>query len=74
MLAFNLTRVAASTTGPDLAKATTPTIQRTLITLSARMRPRPEHSGFTCLAWASETAWTSLFTWTCHPPPQTARS
>ena len=37
VIAFNLTRAAATITGPDLAKATTATIRRKLITVPARV-------------------------------------
>jgi hypothetical protein len=37
VIAFNLTRAAATLTGPKLARATTATIRRTLITVPARV-------------------------------------
>ena len=37
VIAFNLTRAAATLTAPKLARATTPTIRRTLITIPARI-------------------------------------
>ena len=37
VMAFNLTRAAATVTGPELAKATTATIRRKLITVPARV-------------------------------------
>jgi hypothetical protein len=55
--AFNLTRAAATITRHRLAKATTATIRRTLITVPAN--------------WPWETAWTELFTRVCGPPNQT---
>ena len=69
VIAFNLTRAAATTTGPELAKATTATIRRKLITVPARVASSarqivlhlPE-------AWPWETAWTHLFTHGCGPP------
>ena len=39
VIAFNLTRAAASVAGPSLAKATTATIRRKLITIPARIAP-----------------------------------
>ncbi len=61
-IAFNLTRAAATITGPALAKARTATIRRTLITIPARIAfsarrltlhlPRD---------WPWETAWNTLF-------------
>ena len=71
-MAFNLTRAAASLTGPTLAKATTATIRRKLITVPARIASSarrltlhlPEH-------WPWDTAWTDLFTRACGPPTPT---
>lgn len=62
VIAFNLTRAAATLTGPDLAKCKTATIRRTLVTVPARIafsarRLRlhlPRH-------WPWETAWNTLF-------------
>lgn len=73
VLAFNLTRAGATITGPRLAKATTATIRRTLITVPARIACSarrltlhlPRH-------WPWETAWTTLFTRTARPPPAPA--
>jgi len=69
VMAFNLTRAAATLTGPALAKATTATIRRKLISVPARIACSarqltlhlPEH-------WPWETGWTELFTRTCGPP------
>ena len=69
VIAFNLTRAAATLTGPELAKATTATIRRKLIAVPARVASSarrivlhlPE-------AWPWETAWTRLFTQGCAPP------
>jgi len=69
VIAFNLTRAAATLTGPKLAKATTATIRRKLITVPARIATSarritlhlPQH-------WPWETAWTTLFTGVCGPP------
>jgi hypothetical protein len=62
VMAFNLTRAAATLTGPRLARARTATIRRTLITVPARIassarrltlhRPRD---------WPWEQAWNTLF-------------
>ena len=69
VIAFNLTRTAATITGPDLARATTATIRRKLITVPARVASSarrivlhlPTH-------WPWEAAWTQLFTHGCGPP------
>jgi hypothetical protein len=69
VIAFNLTRAAATLTGPTLAKATTATIRRKLITVPARIASSarrltlhlPQHR-----PW--ETAWTTLYTRACGPP------
>jgi Transposase DDE domain group 1 len=71
-IAFNLSRAAATLTGPNLARATTATIRRKLITVPARIASSarrltihlPEH-------WPWETAWTDLFTRACRPPAAT---
>jgi Transposase DDE domain group 1 len=72
-IAFNLTRAAATLAqAPSLAKATTATIRRKLITVPARIASSarrltihlPEH-------WPWETAWTDLFTRACRPPAAT---
>jgi hypothetical protein len=72
VMAFNLTRAAATLTGTDLAKATTATIRRKLINIAVRIARSarritlhlPEN-------WPWEAAWTRLFTHTCGPPPTT---
>ena len=69
VIAFNLTRAAATLTGPKLAKATTATIRRTLITVPARTATSarrillhlPQH-------WPWHTEWTTLYTRVCGPP------
>ena len=69
VIAFNLTRSAASLTGPALAKATTATIRRKLIHIPARIARSarqivlhlPQH-------WPWQTAWTALLTRACGPP------
>ena len=76
VIAFNLTRAAATTTGePALAKATTATIRGHLITVPARVASSarriilhlPRH-------WPWENAWTRLFTLGCGPPATNART
>ena len=69
VIAFNLTRAAATITGAILAKATTATVRRKLITIPARVASSgrrirlhlPE-------AWPWEAAWTVLFAHTTGPP------
>ncbi len=70
VIAFNLPRAAATTAGQGLAKATTGTIRRKLITIPARIATSarriilhlPED-------WHWETAWTNLFNRAgCDPP------
>lgn len=69
VIAFNLTRAAATITGPELARATTATIRRKLVTVPARVATSarrivlhlPE-------AWPWETAWNHLLTHGSGPP------
>ena len=69
VIAFNLTRAAATLTGPTLAKATTATVRRKLITVPARIASSarritlhlPQH-------WPWETGWTTLYAQVCGPP------
>jgi hypothetical protein len=69
----NLTRAAATLTGPRLAKATTATIRRTLITVPARIACSARRLTLHLpVAWPWENAWTQLFTHTCGPPPPAA--
>ena len=70
VIAFNLTRAAATLTGPTLAKATTATIRRKLIAIPARIARRARRLTLHLpQAWPWEVAWTRLFTQTCGPPP-----
>ena len=70
VIAFNLTRAAATITGPTLAKATTATIRRTLITIPARIATSARQITLHLPAnWPWEQAWTTLFTRVCGPPP-----
>ena len=69
VIAFNLTRTAATITGTDLAKATTATIRRKLITVPARVASSARRVTLHLpTAWPWETAWTRLFTHGCGPP------
>jgi hypothetical protein len=69
VIAFNLTRAAASITGPTLAKATTATLRHKLISVPARIassaRRLTRHLPTT---WPWATAWNTLFTRVCGPP------
>lgn len=69
VMAFNLTRAAATLAGPGFAKATTGTIRRTLITVPARVAAsaRRLRLHLPC-AWPWQEQWTELFTRTCGPP------
>ena len=61
--AFNLTRAAATLTGPALAKARTATIRRTLINLPARIASSARRLTLHLPRdWPWETAWKTLFT------------
>jgi len=72
VMAFNLTRTAATLTGPELAKATTATVRRKLINLPARIASSarrvtlhlPKH-------WPWQKGWTILLTRVCGPPTDT---
>jgi Transposase DDE domain group 1 len=69
VIAFNLTRAAAALTGPQLAKATTDTIRRTLISVPARIANSARRIMLHLpAAWPWQHAWSRLFTQTCGPP------
>ncbi len=69
VIAFNLTRTAATITGPALARATTATIRRKLITVPARVATSARRITLHLpTAWPWETAWTLLFDRGCGPP------
>jgi hypothetical protein len=69
VIAFNLTRAAAALTDPQLAKATTDTVRRTLISVPARIASSARrimlHLPST---WPWQHAWSRLFARTCGPP------
>jgi hypothetical protein len=68
-MAFNLTRAAATISGPALAKATTPTIRRKLIAVPARIATSARRATLHLpTAWPWEAGWTQLFTRVCGPP------
>jgi len=73
VIAFNLTRAAATLTGPAVAKSTTATIRRKLIAVPARIASSARRiTVHLPAAWPWEQAWTELFTRTCRPPPAPA--
>ncbi|MEO7421243.1 MAG: IS1380 family transposase, partial [Ornithinibacter sp.] len=66
---FNLTRTAATITGPELAKATTATIRRKLITVPARVATSARRIVVHLpAAWPWETPWMALFDRVADPP------
>ena len=73
VIAFNLTRAAATLTGPAVAKSTTATIRRKLIAVPARIASSARRiTVHLPAAWPWENAWTELFTRACRPPPAPA--
>ena len=69
VIAFNLTRTAATIAGPDLAKATTATIRAKLIAVPARVATSARRITLHLpTAWPWQTAWTHLFNHGCAPP------
>lgn len=62
VIAFNLTRAAATLTGPALAKSRTATIRRTLISVPARIASSARRLTLHLPRdWPWETAWNTLF-------------
>jgi hypothetical protein len=69
VIAFNLTRAAGTLAAPDLARATTATIRRKLITVPARVASSARRITLHLPhAWPWETAWTALFNRISDPP------
>src|SRR4051794_34332649 len=69
VIAFNLTRAAATLTGPALSRATTATIRRRLITVPARIATSARRVTLHLpTAWPWQIAWTRLFDHGCGPP------
>lgn len=70
VMAFNLTRAAATITGPTLAKATTATIRRKLITVPARIASSARRIAIHLpVGWPWQEAWQRLFAHGQDPPP-----
>jgi hypothetical protein len=70
VMAFNLTRAAATLAGTSMAKATTGTIRRKLVHVPARIASSARRLTLHLpTAWPWENAWTTLFTGLCAPPP-----
>ena len=69
VMAFNLTRAAATISGTALAKATTATIRRTLIAVPARIACSARRLTLHLPRdWPWETGWSDFFTRVCGPP------
>src|SRR5690606_3389623 len=69
VIAFNLTRAAATLTGPQLARATTATIRRALITVPARAASSARRLRLHLpTSWPWQQAWKRLFATVCGPP------
>jgi len=69
VIAFNLTRAAATLTDTDLRRATTATIRRKLISVPARVATSARRVTLRLtVAWPWKTAWTDLFDRVCDPP------
>jgi hypothetical protein len=73
VMAFNLTRAAASLTNTDLRRATTTTIRRKLIAVPARIATSARRITLHLpKIWPWQTAWTELFTRIADPPDTAA--
>lgn len=69
VMAFNLTRAAATIAGNRLAKATTATIRRKIVTVPARIATSARKLTLHLpTAWPWESAWRNLFDANCGPP------
>jgi len=69
VMAFNLTRAAATLAGTGLAKSTTATVRRKLITVPARVASSARRATLHLpAAWPWEAAWADLFARACGPP------
>jgi hypothetical protein len=73
VIAFNLTRAAGTLAAPDLARATTATIRRKLISVPARVATSARRITLHLPeAWPWQTPWTALFDRVSDPPPALA--
>ena len=73
VIAFNLTRAAATIAGAGLSKATTATIRRKLVTVPARIASSARRITLHLPdQWPWETAWTALFEHVGGSPPPIA--
>ena len=69
VIAFNLTRAAATLAADDLAKATGPTVRRKLITVPARIATSARRVVLHLpTSWPWQDGWTRLFNNTTGPP------
>lgn len=69
VIAFNLTRAAGTLATPELARATTATLRRKLITVPARVATSARRITLHLpKSWPWEAAWTALFDRVCDPP------
>ena len=63
VIAFNLTRAAATLAGPELARATTATVRRKLVQVPCRVATSARRVILHLpLGWPWESAWTQLVT------------
>ena len=70
VIAFNLTRAAGTVAAPDLARASTATVRRKLVTVPARVATSARRITLHLpQAWPWEIAWTVLFDRVSDPPP-----
>lgn len=70
MIAFNLTRAAATIAGTGLGKATTATIRRKLVTVPARIASSARRITLHLPdRWPWKLAWTALFEHVGGSPP-----
>jgi len=69
VMAFNLTRAAATLAGAPLARATTATIRRTLIAVPARVASSARRLTLHLPTnWPWQHPWTTVFNQACGPP------
>ena len=69
VIAFNLTRAAGTVAAPDLARATTATLRRKLISVPARVASSARRITLHLPRdWPWESAWTALFSRVSDPP------